>query len=105
MPHAGNAHRAVAVHEDEDRALENIKATFAPRGALIVGMPSKESQVYASLHSKLHHVNCKTEDELRATLKRHFYNVYIMGMNDETLHCGYGPMTHYRLGIACGVRS
>jgi hypothetical protein len=90
---------------DEDKALINITRSLHPHGTLIVGTPSAESQVYASPLSKQHHVNCKTEDELRFTLKRHFESVFMFGMNDETLHTGFGPMTHYRLAIACGVVS
>jgi len=86
---------------EEDRALRNIKASMKDRGTLIVGMPSLESQPFASEFSAKHHVNCKTEKQLRQTLRRHFSNVYIFGMNDETLHTGFGPMCHYRLAIAC----
>jgi len=85
--------------EDEDRFLTNIKASLEGGGMVIIGTPSLESQPYASKLSKEHHVNCKTEDGLRATLWRHFRNVSILGMNDETLHTGYGPMCHYRLAI------
>ena len=85
--------------EDEHEFLANIKKSLVAGGVLIIGSPSKESQVYASELSKAHHVNCKTEDELRDTLWRHFRNVFLFGMNDETLHTGYGPMCHYRLAI------
>jgi hypothetical protein len=57
--------------------------------------------VHASEFSRAYHVNCKTEDGLRATLARHFRNVFMFGMNDETLHTGFGAMTHYRLAV-CG---
>lgn len=88
--------------ENEHKALFNIRSCMIPDGTLIVGMPSAESQVYASPLSKLHHVNCKTEDELRNTLRSHFANVFLFGMNDEVLHTGYGPMCHYRLAICTG---
>jgi hypothetical protein len=32
-------------------------------------------------------------------LTPHFSNVFMFGMNDETLHTGYGPMCHYRLAV------
>ena len=89
---------------DENAVLRNITECMTPEGVLIIGMPSKESQPYASELSRLHHVNCKTEDELRETMKRHFHNVFMFGMNDETLHTGYGPMCHYRLAIGVGKR-
>jgi SAM-dependent methyltransferase len=90
--------------EQEDVFLGNITKTLLPHGALIIGMPSLESQKYASALSRVHHINCKTEDDLRATMLRHFYNVYMFGMNDETLHCGFGPMCHYRLAVCAGKR-
>lgn len=90
--------------DDENTFLRNITSTLEPTSPLIIGMPSKESQPYASELSKLHHVNCKTEDELRETMSRHFHNVFLFGLNDETLHTGFGPMCHYRLAIGVGKR-
>jgi SAM-dependent methyltransferase len=87
---------------DEDTFLDNIAECLTDDGALIIGMPSKESQPYASALSKKLHINCKTEDELRETLESHFNNVFLFGMNDETLHTGFGPMTHYRLAVCTG---
>src|SRR5258706_9013667 len=84
---------------DEHTFLGNIKKSLGECGTLIIGTPSRESQPYASELSKAHHVNCKTEDELRDTLWRHFRNVFMFGMQDEVIHTGYGPMCHYRLAI------
>lgn len=88
----------------EDQFLENICASLWQHGMLIIGTPSYESQVYASAESVKHHVNCKTEEELRETLRRHFHNVFMFGMNDTTLHVGYGPMCHYRFAICTGKK-
>src|ERR1700678_2044125 len=87
--------------DDEGKFLGHITRMMTWNGTFIVGMPSLESQVYASQGSKDLHVNCKTEQGLRDSLSQYFANVFILGMNDETLHCGFGPMTHYRLAIAC----
>ena len=84
--------------ESEDRFFENICSALKPYGTLIIGTPSLESQPWASA-GRDEHVNCKTEDQLRETLRKHFHNVYIFGINDTTLHTGFGPMTHYRLAI------
>ena len=89
---------------DEDRFLDNVVASLTSDGAVIIGMPSQESQVHASELSRAYHVNCKTEDGLRATLQRHFRNVFLFGMNDETLHTGFGAMAHYRLALCSGPR-
>lgn len=90
--------------QDEDRFLDNITESLHRDGVLIIGSPSVESQPYASLNSKMQHVNCKTEEGMRETLGRHFSNVFLFGMQDETLTTGYGPMVHYRLGICTGKR-
>ena len=45
--------------EHEDVFLKNTCASLNRHGSLIVGMPSLESQVYASEGSKVGHVNCK----------------------------------------------
>ena len=89
----------------EDGVLRRLVSVLEPTGVLIIGMPSLESQVYASAASRAGHINCKTEDQLRSSLARHFDNVFLFGMNDEVLHTGYGPMCHYRLALACMPRS
>jgi hypothetical protein len=88
----------------EDTFLRHVTASLDAHGLFIVGTPSKESQAYASEISRAHHVNCKTEDELRTTLGRHFRNVLMFGMNDEILHTGFGPMCQYRLAICAGPK-
>lgn len=90
---------------DEDAFLGNLCLALPPHGTVVIGTPSLESQPYACDISRRGHVNCKTEEGLRDTLRRHFRNVYLFGMNDETLHTGYGPMCHYRLAVCTGVIS
>ena len=81
---------------EEDLLLGNL-ARCAP--VCIVGAPSLESQVYASEISKLEHVNCKTKEGLRQAMKRHFREVFMFGMNDETLHTGIMPAYLFALGV------
>ena len=88
----------------EGAFLGNVAFSIGQHGSFVCGMPSLESQQYASDLSKAGHVNCKTEDELRATLKRYWRNVFVFGMNDETLHAGFGPMCHYRLAVCTGAK-
>jgi 2-polyprenyl-3-methyl-5-hydroxy-6-metoxy-1,4-benzoquinol methylase len=90
--------------EQEGAFLGNVALSIGQHGTFICGMPSLESQPHASDLSKAGHVNCKTEAELRATLKRYWRNVFVFGMNDETLHTGFGPMCHYRLAICTGAK-
>lgn len=90
--------------ENEGAFLGNIALSIGEHGTFICGMPSLESQPYASSLSKAGHVNCKTEAGLRESLRRIWRNVYVFGMNDETLHTGFGPMCHYRLAICTGAK-
>ena len=91
--------------EQEDLFLGNIAASLSEGGALIVGMPSLESQEYASPLSKAGHINCKTGSDLKRTMERHFDHVFIFSMNDEVVHTGYDKMAHYLLALCCGKRT
>jgi 2-polyprenyl-3-methyl-5-hydroxy-6-metoxy-1,4-benzoquinol methylase len=89
---------------NEGAFLGNIAISIGEHGTFICGMPSLESQSYASSISREGHVNCKTERGLADTLRRYWRCVYTFGMNDETLHTGFGPMCHYRLAICTGAK-
>ena len=90
--------------ERESQFIDNILASLAPEGVLILGMPSLESQRHASPQSKAGHVNCKSGDDFKRTLERYFHNVFMFSMNDEVVHTGFYPMAHYLLAIACQRR-
>ena len=90
--------------EQEDRYLENVASSLVEFGTFVVGMPSLESQPHASALSKAGHVNCKRQEDLGATLERHFHRVFTFGMNDEVLHTGYARMAHYNIAIGVGPR-
>lgn len=89
---------------DESRFIENVLASLTTSGIVIFGMPSLESQSYASPQSKAGHVNCKSGDEFKRTLERYFHTVFVFSMNDEVIHTGFYPMAHYLLGIGCHRR-
>jgi len=84
---------------DEDRFLSNLVSSLEPAGAMIVGMPSLESQAHASPQSKEGHVNCKSGRDLKQVLERRFQNVFLFSMNDEVVHTGFFPMAHYLLAV------
>lgn len=88
----------------EDCALRNMRAHLKPHGTMIIGMPSYESQPYASELSRRYHVNCKTGQQMFETLGRHFHNIFLFGMQDMTLHTGFDQMCHYRLALCTGAR-
>ena len=84
--------------------LSNCFASLTEQGAAIIGMPSLESQAYASLASKAGHVNCKSMPELRELMLTYFHNVFMFSMNDEVVHTGHHKMAHYIWAIGAGVR-
>jgi len=89
---------------DEDRFLRNALSSLTQPGVLIIGMPSLESQAYASPQSKAGHKNCKTMPDLRAVMQRYFHNVFVFSMNDEIVHTGYHRMAHYLIALCCTRR-
>lgn len=89
---------------DEKAFIANIKASVKAGAPIIIGMPSLESQVHASPQSKAGHVNCKSGNELKLFLGKHFANVFIFSMNDEVVHTGFYPMAHYLMALCCGAR-
>lgn len=84
---------------NEDLFLENIKESIVPTGVFICGMPSLESQVYASPGSREGHINCKTGADFRALMQRHFDNVFLFSMNDEVVHTGFTQLAHYLIVV------
>lgn len=92
------------VPENEERFLRNMAAPLRPHGVMIIGMPSLESQPYASPLSKEGHVNCKTMPDLKALMQRFFSNVFMFSMNDEVVHTGYHKMAHYLFALCCGKK-
>ena len=90
--------------KDEDRFIANIAASLVAPGVLLVGMPSLESQAYASPVSKEGHINCKTAPDLKAVMLKHFHDVFIFSMNDEVVHTGFHKLAHYLFALCVGKR-
>jgi 2-polyprenyl-3-methyl-5-hydroxy-6-metoxy-1,4-benzoquinol methylase len=90
--------------KDERRFLSNIVSCLGEDAAMIVGMPSLESQAYASPGSKAGHVNCKTGPDLKALMQEYFRTVFMFSMNDEVVHTGYHKMAHYILAVCAHRR-
>lgn len=90
--------------EDEPAFLSHMVQSLRPNGTAIIGMPSLESQAFASPQSKAGHVNCKSGPELKRVLLQYFHNVFLFSMNDEVVHTGFYPMAHYLLGLCTGPR-
>lgn len=90
--------------DSEATFVENLVACLKPGGVLITGTPNVTAAEYASPQSKVHHINLKSFASLRGLMERYFDNVFMFGMNDEVLHTGFGPMSHYLWSIAVGPK-
>lgn len=89
----------------EDVFLRNLVGSITHDGVAVVGMPSLESQTYASPQSKAGHVNCKSGPDLKSTMEKYFHAVFLFSMNDEVVHTGFTPMAHYLLAVCAHPRS
>lgn len=83
----------------EHTFLSNICQSLTDKAVMVVGIPSLESQIYASAGSKLGHINCKTAPDLKATMQHYFHSVFMFSMNDEVVHTGFHKMSHYLLAV------
>jgi len=89
---------------DEDLFIRNAIQSLKAEGSLIFGMPSLESQIYASPPSKAGHVNCKSAKNFKGLMETYFHHVFLFSMNDEVLHTGFYPMSHYIFTLCCGKK-
>ena len=84
--------------------LKNAFGNLDPNGCAIIGLPSLESQPYASPQSKAGHINCKSAPDLKSLMSEFFHNVFIFSMNDEVVHTGFHKMANYVIAIGAGKR-
>jgi 2-polyprenyl-3-methyl-5-hydroxy-6-metoxy-1,4-benzoquinol methylase len=90
--------------KDENLFIKNSIASIGRNGIFIAGMPSTESQAYASKQSKEGHVNCKSGEKFKEEMKQYFHNVFLFSMNDEVVHTGYAPMSQYLIVLCTGKK-
>jgi cyclopropane fatty-acyl-phospholipid synthase-like methyltransferase len=90
----------------EERAfLSTVLSSLEANGVAIIGMPSLESQPFASEQSRLGHVNCKSGPDLKTLMQEFFSNVFLFSMNDEVVHTGFHKMANYLIAVCCTRRS
>jgi len=83
----------------EKKFINNLRSSLKEGAKFVVGMPSLESQKFASPGSKAGHVNCKTKEELYKFLSSSFKSVTCYSMNDEVIHTGFSRMSNYIFAI------
>lgn len=90
---------------NEQKMLDAIKGMLTPSGAVIIGMPSLESQSLILPEKRdPGHINCKSGMDLLQLMRDNFDNAFLFSMNDEVVHTGYHSMAHYLIVLCCGMR-
>jgi len=80
---------------EENSLLTNAFTSLSSSGVAVIGTPNLTAERFASKHSKTGHVNLKDHSSLRALCLKYFRNVFMFSMNDEVIHTGFSPMSHY----------
>lgn len=75
--------------------FDTIMNNLNQHGFCIIGTPNITAKKYASEYSNIGHINLYSAERLQKVMSNYFENVFIFGMNDETLHTGYYSMCHY----------
>jgi 2-polyprenyl-3-methyl-5-hydroxy-6-metoxy-1,4-benzoquinol methylase len=84
--------------------FSTLYANVSFDGIAIVGTPNAVASKYASKASRLGHVNLLDSDRLREAMEKLFNIVFIFGANDELIHTGFLPMSHYLICVGCGKK-
>jgi cyclopropane fatty-acyl-phospholipid synthase-like methyltransferase len=90
--------------ENEGRFFETVTANLKPDSYCIIGTPNITASQYASEQSRKGHVNLFSAERLRDAVSKYFKNVFTFGMNDEVVHTGFYPMSHYLFVLGCSKR-
>ena len=90
--------------ELETNYFQNIVKTLTKDGVFIIGTPNITAYQYASPLSKKAHINLHSHKTLRNEMEKYFSNCFSFSMNDEIVHTGFEPMSHYILIMGVGLK-
>lgn len=90
-------------HEEHD-FVENVVGSLTMQGVLLIGTPNLTASGFSSKYSVAAHVNLKDAKALRDLCLHWFHNVFLFGMNDEVVHTGFQPMSHYLWALCVGPK-
>lgn len=90
---------------DEVQFMRNLALSLHNEAICIIGMPSLESQKFASDISKAGHVNCKSGNQLKEFMNQFFEYTFLFSMNDEVVHTGFLPMSQYLIAVSAHPKS
>ena len=90
--------------ENEHKYFENIVSSLTDNAVFIIGTPNITANEYASPLSQAGHINLHSHKTLKAKMEKYFINCFSFSMNDEVVHTGFGPMSHYIFIMGVGVK-
>ena len=90
--------------EREEEFFQTVTSNLNDDGYCIIGTPNITASQYSSEPSRIGHINLFSAEKLRDTVRMYFKNVFLFGMNDEVVHTGFYPMSHYLIALGCGKR-
>lgn len=90
--------------DEEDRFMIHLKASLKEDGVCIIGTPNETADKFANNWSREGHVNLKSYKSLMQLARAYFHNAFLFGMNDEMIHTGYPPMTHFMWALCVRPR-
>ena len=83
--------------------FSRASSLLSKHGTFICGIPSLQSQAYASEINRQAHINCMEFEQLIQHARAVFANVYPFGLNDEVVHTGFHPMCQYNIVVCNGI--
>ncbi len=93
------------IHKEEEKIFfQTLTSNLDDDGYCIIGTPNIMASQYSSEPSKIGHVNLFSAERLRDTVREHFKNAFLFSMNDEVVHTGFYPMSHYLFVLGCGKK-
>ena len=90
--------------EEESEFMDNLCKSLTEWGVCIIGTPNKLADKYANDWSHKGHVNLKDNKELMSMVNNFFHKAFFFGMNDEMIHTGFPPMTHFMWALCIGPK-
>ena len=85
----------------EQDFVDTMADNLAKDGFVVIGTPNVTMYPYASPWNKERHINNYSPERLQGLLQTRFAQVFLFGMNDESLNTGFYPMNCYVLALAC----
>ncbi len=86
---------------NEGKFMETMCKNLSQFGIAVIGTPNLLAMHHSSPEVRDAHVNEYSAPMLERLMGKYFYNVFMFSQNDEVVHTGFAPMTHYLIAVGC----